>query len=129
MYLAALFLSPPRSLCASFTFTFRTSLFFMATVFLKRIANKIKVYVMISHTKQPDWSERASGNVYWCMLYMHVFIVNISVFRYAELISLCFLSNTIFILATSSHAVEIGVRKYCKPGCESRGDRAKNTKW
>lgn len=83
----------------------------MATVFLKRIANKIKVYVMISHTKAAAL-ERASERA----ICMHVFIVNISVFRYAELISLCFLSNTIFILATSSHADEIGVRKYCKPG-------------
>lgn len=38
-------------------------------------------------------------------------------------ISLCFLPNTIFILATSSHADEIGVRKYCKPASH---DRAKH---
>lgn len=42
-----------------------------------------------------------------------VYFVMLNWFRYV------FLPNTIFILATSSHADEIGVRKYCKSASQS----------
>lgn len=64
-----------------------------------------------------EWSDRERANenvfVYICLLSMHacmylsILTVNINVFRYAELISLCLLPNTISIFNTSSHADEI----------------------